>query len=200
VPHSRLATVADRDRALRTIVRGFTDDPLLRFFFPTDERYASGAPVFFGFLIDLNLEGGEVLIADEGLAAALWTPPGGPGIAEAEIDRRWEETVSPHLRRDEESRMDRFEAASKRVSPEGPHRYLGVLATDPDARGRGLARAVLEPVLARNDTDGVPAHLETCTPGNLPFYERFGFSIHGETTIEGGPHLWELIRPPHTAA
>jgi GNAT superfamily N-acetyltransferase len=191
----RTATPADRDVALRTIVRGFVDDPLLRFFFPDVERYEVGASVFFGFLIDLNLRGGEVLLAEDGLAVALWSPPGGLGIPEPEIDDRWRAEVSPRLHDDEEARMDRFEAASDRLRPDGPQHYLGVLATDPAHRGRGLARAVLEPVLSRADAGDVPAHLETCTPENLPFYGRFGFEVTAETTIEGGPVLWGLVRP-----
>jgi len=200
MPSVTIATPADRPAALRTIVRGFHADPLLRFFFPHDETYAAQAQVFFGFLLDLNLEGGEVLLADDGLAVALWTPPDGLGISDEEIDGRWSADVSPHLEDGAEARLDRFERATKDVAPEGPHRYLGVLATDPDHRGRGLARAVLEPVLERDDADGIGAHLDTCTPENLPFYERFGFGVFGETTIEGGPLLWGLVRAPRTPA
>lgn len=192
----RAATLEDREVVLRTIVRAFGDDPLLRFFFPTQDRYAIAAPLFFGFIFDLNLEDGEIVLADEGLAAALWEPPRGTGTSREDIDRRWEALVSPHLLPDEEDRIARFEAATTEIAVEGPHRYLGVLATDPDARGRGFARAVLGPVLARDDAEGVPAHLETCTPENLPFYERFGFRVHAETTIQGGPVLWELVRDP----
>lgn len=192
----RAATTDDRDVVLRTIVRAFEDDPLLRFFFPSQERYAAAAPLFFGFIFDLNLADGEILVADDGLAAALWEPPLGTGVSRKEIDRRWKALVSPRLLPDEEDRIARFETATTAITVEGPHRYLGVLATDPDARGRGLARAVLEPVLARDDQEAVPAHLETCTPTNLPFYERFGFRVYGETTIDGGPVLWELVRSP----
>jgi GNAT superfamily N-acetyltransferase len=195
-PQVRRATHEDREVSLRTIVRAFEADPLLRFFFPEEPSYAVGAPAFFGFLLDIRLDGGEVLLADDGLAVALWTPPGGLELSDEDIDRRWADEVSPRLHDGEEARIDRFERAHERIAPEGPHRYLGVLATDPDHRGRGLARAVLDPVIARDDADGMPSHLETCTPANLPFYARFGFDVHAETTIEDGPRLWELVRSP----
>jgi GNAT superfamily N-acetyltransferase len=198
-PEVRPATRDDRAVALRTIVRGFATDPLLRFFFPEDHVYDASAPVFFGFLFDIRLDRGEVLLADDGLAVALWTPPEGLTIPDAEVDRRWASDVSPRLREEDQARIERFEAAHEGIAPEGPHRYLGVLATDPDHRGRGLARAVLDPVFARDDTEGIPAHLETCTPQNLPFYARFGFGVHAETTIEDGPRLWELVRQPGAA-
>jgi GNAT superfamily N-acetyltransferase len=195
-PRVRAATPADREVAVRSIVRAFADDPLLRFFFPGEDRYADGAPLFFGFLFDLDLEGGEVLVADDGLGVSLWEPAGPAAIAPAEVQRRWRQGVSPHLAPGEEDRMDAFETVATSIAAEGPHRYLGVLATDPGARGRGLAAAMLLSVFARDDADGTPARLETCTPDNLPYYERYGFAVHAEADIPGGPRLWELVRRP----
>lgn len=198
MPTVRAAAPDDREIALRTIVRAFERDPLLRFFFPADERYAAAAPVFFGFIFDLDLEDGEVLVAGDGLAVSLWERPREVAASQDDdLERRWDALVVPYLRPDEDERIGRFEAAARSIAAEGPHRYLGVLATDPDHHGRGLARAVLEPVFARDDADRIPTKLQTCTPNNLPFYERFGFRVHAETTIAGGPLLWELVRAPH---
>jgi hypothetical protein len=71
----RPATRADRDLVVEIFVRGFNADPLLRFFFPDDPTYPRFATAFFGFLVDLNLDGGEILLTANGEAAALWTPP-----------------------------------------------------------------------------------------------------------------------------
>ncbi len=197
----RSATIEDREVVLRTIERAFEQDPLLRFFFPSDERYATAAPVFFGFIFDLDLEDGEILVAKGGAAVSLWEPPRErESPQDDELERRWDALVVPSLLPDEQGRIGRFEAAATAIAVAGPHRYLGVLATDPDHRGRGLARSVLDPVFARDDADGTPAHLQTCTPENLPFYERFGFTVHAATTIEDGPRLWELVRSPADTA
>jgi GNAT superfamily N-acetyltransferase len=190
----RPATRADRDLVVAVFVEGFVDDPLLRFFFPDDPTYPRFAATFFGFLVDLNLDGGEIFLAGSGQAAALWTPPGGPGLTGPQIAARWEREVAPRLPDDALERLDRFEAAAERIAPPAGLRYLGVLATHPSHRHRGCARAVLAWVLERDDQDGVGVHLDTGTPDNLPFYERFGFEVHAETDIEGGPHLWSLVR------
>jgi GNAT superfamily N-acetyltransferase len=190
----RPATDADREVIVETFVQGFVDDPVLRFSFPDDATYPSLASAFFGFLVDLNLGGGEIFLTTGGEAAALWTPPGGPGMPEAQIAERWEAEMVPRLPDDALERLDRFEAASERMGPLDGLRYLGVLATRPDHRGHGYARAVLAPVLERDDHDGIGAHLDTGTPENLPFYERFGFRVHAEADIEDGPHLWSLVR------
>ncbi len=195
-PQVRRATHDDRAVALRTIVRAFEEDPLLRFFFPDDHAYAVGAPAFFGFLLDIRLDGGEVFVADDGLAVALWTPPGGLELSDEEIDRRWEGDVSPRLHETEED-ADRSVREGPRTDRPGGSTSVPRRPRDhPDHRGRGLARAVLDPVFTRDDADGMPSHLETCTPANLPFYARFGFDVFAETTIEDGPRLWELVRSP----
>jgi GNAT superfamily N-acetyltransferase len=195
-PPVRRATVDDREPLARLFATAFEADPLLRFFFPDDETYPAFAETFFGYLVDVNLEGGDILIAGDLLAAAIWTPPGGLGISDDAQERRWNEAVAPLLPADALERLDRFDRAATELAPEEPHRYLGVLATHPRHQGRGFATSVLTPMIERDDRDRIPQHLETATPENLPFYRRLGFEVRAETEVERGPHLWELVRPP----
>jgi len=49
--------------------------------------------------------------------------------------------------------------------------------------------------LARADDAG--AFLETGTPRNVPYYERFGFRIVDDTDApDGGPHIWFMRFDP----
>lgn len=81
--------------------------------------------------------------------------------------------------------------------PPEPHWYLEILGTDPASQGRGVATAVIGPVLERCDREGLPAYLETETEANVPFYERRGFRVTGEVDVpKGGPHMWLMLRPP----
>ncbi|MBN2351146.1 MAG: GNAT family N-acetyltransferase [Spirochaetales bacterium] len=52
-----------------------------------------------------------------------------------------------------------------------------LLAVAPPARGRGLARALIEDGLTRSGRMGSPIYLETQNKANIPFYERFGFRL-----------------------
>ena len=67
----------------------------------------------------------------------------------------------------------------------------------PSHRGRGLGRALLQPVLDRADADGVPCYLETAQPTNVTFYERLGFRVlvHVVEPSSGLP-LWTFRRDP----
>ncbi len=79
----------------------------------------------------------------------------------------------------------------------GPTWHLAFLATDPQLRGRGLARCLLDHVLDRCDEDGLAAWLETTDPVNPPLYERFGFRTVGHIERAGWiPGLWVMRREP----
>lgn len=77
-----------------------------------------------------------------------------------------------------------------------PHWYLAVVGTDPTAQGRGLAGAVLSPVLDQCDKDGVAAYLESSKESNIAYYARLGFRVTAEHHMPRGPNLWAMWRDP----
>ncbi|MGH3553712.1 MAG: GNAT family N-acetyltransferase, partial [Mycobacterium sp.] len=51
--------------------------------------------------------------------------------------------------------------------------------------------------LDRCDAEHCPAYLESSKPENVPYYERFGFTVTGEVVLPyGGPTLWPMWRAP----
>ena len=79
--------------------------------------------------------------------------------------------------------------------PEQPYWYLGLLAVEPAAQGRGVGSALVRTGLERADRDGVPTFLETGTQPNVAFYERLGFGVTDEILLPGGPTHWGMTRP-----
>jgi len=74
---------------------------------------------------------------------------------------------------------------------------LALLATLPEHRGKGLARALLDRQLRRCDEDSVGAWLETGDPVNPGIYERFGFeTVAHLTDVDWLPGLWVMRRDP----
>jgi GNAT superfamily N-acetyltransferase len=195
-PEVRRLEPAERETALTSTVAAFATDPLLRWVWPSDDRYRACAPGFFGLLIDLRRAGGEIWAADGGAAVAMWDPPGGL-YAMPPVDPwpRLQESFEPH-ERERWATYDRL--VGERES--APHWYLGVLATDPARQGRGLAAAVVAPVLAACDRTGVPAWLETASTANVAYYARFGFlPVRQAELPDGGPQCWLLRREPTAA-
>ena len=81
--------------------------------------------------------------------------------------------------------------------PPGHCWYLDAIGVDPSQQRSGLGTALLRWMLARVDSDGLPAFLDTSAPDNLGYYERFGFEVTVEATLPNGISLWGMTRQPH---
>ncbi|MFI2283047.1 GNAT family N-acetyltransferase [Nocardia beijingensis] len=74
---------------------------------------------------------------------------------------------------------------------EFPHRYLQVIVTVPQHRGKGAGAAILADRLRAASEAGVPAFLEASTERSARLYRRCGFAPTGTTHTlpENGPTL-----------
>ncbi|MFD0362574.1 GNAT family N-acetyltransferase [Nocardia sp. GCM10030253] len=74
---------------------------------------------------------------------------------------------------------------------EFPHRYLQVIVTVPQHRGKGAGAAILGDRLKAASDAGIPAFLEASTERSARLYTRCGFVREGATHTlpEGGPTL-----------
>lgn len=80
--------------------------------------------------------------------------------------------------------------------PAEPHWYLVLLGVDPAFQGAGLGTSLLNHRLAAFDTSHMPTYLETQKPENVPYYERFGFTVRAVIQLPGCPPLWTMWRDP----
>jgi GNAT superfamily N-acetyltransferase len=186
-------TPADLPAAARTLARAFASDPVMSWL--TGNRPARFARVAQGFFAEearrMAALGGAWITAD-GAAAALWSPPNTWKMSLLNTAR-----LAPSAARLYGIRLLRATRALSAMEdkhPREPHWYLSILGTDPDFQGKGLGGAVLAPVLARCDRDGLPAYLESSNEANVPFYERQGFEVTGTHDFPGGPRLHEMWR------
>ena len=192
----RRASAIDREPILDVVEAAFVTEPAFAHFF--GEAYDAHAREFLAFLLDLRMAGGIVWVEETAgtvAAVSMWDPPGGPALGSAEQEMLWRaaaDRFGPAI----EQRLDAYDALVHDLGPAGEHYYLGVIASDPAARGRGHGSAVLRPGIEAADAAGLPTFLETGTEGNVGFYGRFGFEVTGELDLDDGTRVWCLTRPP----
>ena len=84
----------------------------------------------------------------------------------------------------------------KRDLPE-PHWYTMVVGVDPAFQGQGLGRALLQPVMDKAKSEGLPVYLETAQPKNVSFYKKLGFQVLRELKEPtSGLDLWTFRLDP----
>lgn len=198
-PQARPALKADIRELARTLSRAFFDDPVVMWILPDENaRSARLTRMWATMTRHHHLAGGGVEVACDGPgigAAALWDPP-----------NRWQ-----HSQREEFAMLPGFirvfgmrspkaravQELMKRTHPEEPHWYLASIGSDPTVRGQGFGQVLMRSRLDRCDAEYCPAYLESSKPENVPYYERFGFSVTGEIVLPGGgPTLWPMWRAP----
>lgn len=170
----RLATAADHDAVLTTVVAAFADDPAFRWFFPDPEHFEEQATAFVDAVLRPRLATQTVWVVDDGAAVAMWEPPGAPGASV-------EGVVPP----DTYQRLRRWDRAAHRFIPDVPLWYLGILATHPSHAGAGLAKLAAAPGRARAAADGSTCWLETASARNVAMYERRGWTTAGSVDVDG---------------
>ena len=196
----RIAVPEDRDEITRILTDAFADDPVWGPAFPDPELREAQASAYWDFMVGQALKYPESLVTmgPAGLldAVAIWLPTGVPEVDPADaptleaLGRSL--MAAPQLLALEETGQ-RFAEAR----PAAPHAYLSLLATAPEARGRGEGMRLLAAALTRYDAAGIDTYLESSNPANNDRYRAQGYAEHRSFRLADGTPVqtfWRAAR------
>jgi GNAT superfamily N-acetyltransferase len=194
-PTVEVATTKDRAALGQTLARAFWDDPVWRWLFPDESTSNKRLDLTFRAYLRDAMNVGTVLTTPDRQAAALWKPPGHWKLSNLALVK-----AAPELLRAFGTRLFaslEIQRAVESQHPRDPHWYLSVLGTAPAAQGKGAGGALIRQITDRCDRAGLPAYLESSKEANVPYYQRFGFEVTGETQLgTDGPTIWFMWREP----
>ena len=197
VARVREALASERAAISACLSRAFQDDPISHYLFPWDRSRLSRLASFYRMVLAMMSDQGAIYTDEQRRGAAVWRAPSAPQVSAMHATRdalRMLTTLRGSTIR--AMRLDRLVSQARLTAP---HWYLAILGTEPALQGRGVGSALLAPVLARCDDEGLPAYLESSKPENVPFYERHGFRVTRELQVPEGPSLWPMVREPRRA-
>lgn len=178
------------------LASAFADDPAWSWVLPFADREQRQQLYFETELHHLVPSRREVWVSEDGDAAAIWAAPGQWRVPIWTVLRE-----SPSMMRVFGRCLPRALRYLLRVEHKHPRRpehwYLHYLGTEPALQGRGLGSALLRPMLALCDRDGLGAYLESSSERNRALYERHGFSVVETFDMPGGgPSIRRMWRDP----
>lgn len=190
VPPAPPRSSGDAATPSEVLARAFAGDAFWTWVLPPGSDHLARLTRVFDALLRAGAAGGDRVVTDPtGRAAALWCPPGAPRSGLFGTLR-----TAPDLLPGTGTGIGRLLYATRvyeDARPTEPHGYLSFLGTLPEARGQGLASALLADILPTAQV----AWLETEDAANVPFYERHGFVVAGTRTLGwGGPKVYFLRR------
>jgi ribosomal protein S18 acetylase RimI-like enzyme len=196
LPVVRRATKDDVTPMAAQLAETFFDDPVTSHIFRNEARREAGLRAYFGTQMKADyLPFGGCYTTEGYSGAAIWAPAGKPlqtGLSGILTMLPVLPYVAANLRT-----TLRLLALVESKHPRQPHWYLASLGTAVDKQGKGVGSALMRPVLAHCDAEGLPCYLESSKERNVPFYRRHGFEVVEEVPLPGGgPTLWTLWREP----
>jgi len=189
------ARMADWKRVADITGEAFAEDPVNQWVFG---KPASIRSMFRVMAREMYLPDGTCFLHPAG-GATMWMPP---GVTSAPSQLSRLKFALGQIRYGTPGGISRGQALSALMQawhPKVPHMYLFTIGTTAKARGNGVGKALLEPVLAACDAAGLPVYLENSNPANSGFYGHFGFERMGVFEIGGAatPVMEPMWRAPN---
>jgi ribosomal protein S18 acetylase RimI-like enzyme len=200
LPVVRRADDHDVDAMAAQMAKTFWDDPVTTHIFRDDSRREAGLRAYFRTQLRADyLPFGGCYTTDGYAGSAIWAPAGKPLL----VGLRGIVTMVPVLRYVATNLVTTLRLLStvETLHPHEPHWYLASLGTAVEQQGKGVGSALMRPVLAHCDAEGLPCYLESSKERNIPFYRRHGFEVVQEVRLPGdGPLIWTMWREPQPAS
>jgi GNAT superfamily N-acetyltransferase len=176
----------------------FVDYPVMRYVLgPRTEAYRDRLATLVGFFVGARVLRHEIMLGVGNVTglegAAVVSRPSRaspPEVAELR-ERTW-----AVLGADERRRYEAYGAAWDLFRVDAPHLHLNMIGVRARARGRGLARRLIDEVhrISLADPESMGVTLTTEDPGNVSLYRHLGYEMVGQATVAPGLETWGFFR------
>ncbi|MBN2150319.1 MAG: GNAT family N-acetyltransferase [Candidatus Lokiarchaeota archaeon] len=186
------------NRSAELLARAFHDYPEYSYLFPDEGKRRTRLVALFAVMTRYCLRYGRVIASsDRPEAVLMYLPPpasirGWAMVKSGAFGMLFKLGPSFLYR---QGRIISVISRTRATVVPSPHAYLFLLATDPASQRRGHAAYLMRRLLEHLDGSRTPCYLETSDPANVGFYQRFGFVLVEEVSIDGaGVTVHGMIR------
>jgi len=185
----RIATLADVDLINNILPVSFRNDPHVTWLLE-ESKNRFKLKVLIDYVVHQTLRRGEIYLSDDNNAVALWDCERNERVSFHYIWRNLAFLIQIGIK--SVVRIVKSEAQVHNNFGKYPrycHLYMvGVL---PEEQGKGLASALMNPMIQKMKGESIPVFLETANLRNVAIYKKKGFKIFKTLTI--GDHSLFLM-------
>jgi len=171
----RVATIDDLPIATKILSESFKHDPLTNWLIEKSKN-KNKLEITVDYLVHEVYKSGYVLITHDNMGAALWetevNEPIGWDLLKRNLKFLFKQGI-PTVNRILKDRK----ICKEHFPKHGAYFYLGMVGVLPEARGKGLASKLMNPILDYCKINNLPAYLETANSTNVDIYKKKGFTI-----------------------
>jgi len=190
------ASPRELDRLADITAEAFSEDPVNLWIFG---RPRALKPAFKILAKEVYLKHGFCHLSDDA-GATLWIDSERMQSPSTLSMLRFSWVLKRHATKGAMGRAMAFDAVMTAHHPKSSHLYLFTIGTRKSARGTGVGKGLLRPVLEAADRDGRACYLENTNPDNTGFYGAHGFKrINLFDAGSDSPPMEAMWRDPRTS-
>ena len=182
----RKASREDKNIVVDILTKSFINDPHVNWLIK-ESRNKNKMKIIMEYVFEESLGRGAVYLNDENTATALWNTEKKEKVTFRYIKRNLSFLFRVGLKS-----TIRILKTDKLIYSKYPNKYcqLYLIGVLPEKHGKGLASALMNPMIEKMKSIAVPMHLETENPENVEIYKKKGFSVYNTLQIENNTLYW----------
>jgi GNAT superfamily N-acetyltransferase len=180
-----------KSRVIEILTKSFEDNQSVNYIVKQDSKRAERIKALMDYSFEVCFMFGEVYLSDDqkGCALVLYPDQKSFSIKSTLLDVQ---LLLNAIGLTRAGKALSRESAIKSNYPKDPIYYLWFLGVINSDQNKGIGSQLLREIIIDSQQQHKPIYLETSTIKNIPWYEKFGFSIYNE--LEFGYKLFLLRR------
>ena len=182
----------DKKIVVEVLVSSFADNPSVKYIISPDRHERKRLVVLMNYSFDLCIQFGEVWLSGDQKGCALLLFPQSKRTTLSSI---WQDfaLIFGAVGCSGLKKVLRREQLVNEIRPKSAMGYIWFIGVDPLYQRSGVGTNLLLQVIARCQELRLPIYLETSILQNIPWYNRFGFTVYGQLDL--GYQLHFLVKP-----
>ncbi len=171
------AVITDKNLVVDILVHSFADNKSVNYIIKQDSRREVRLRKLMAYSFEVCYRFGEVYLTEDKKACALILFPHQKktSLSAVLLDLRLAFSV---IGLSNLKKVLSRESKIKQLYPKSPFCYLWFIGVNPADQNIGIGKALLNEILTKAEKQGLPVYLETSTSKNVPWSEKFGFTIY----------------------